>query len=164
MCQSYVTSVSGFLAYLYVCIFYNVENCDLREDMCCNSILSFCIHSKRGLITRKINKLSSFKTFISVLSAFELYNFYWNYMFMYNASHVIAIWQGMSKSVFMSPCAFDELQWTIPKFEWVIIWLQNEHGISTNQQPPYLHFTQRPLIINSCKLSCHKKISFQQME
>lgn len=96
MCQSYVTSVSGFLAYLYVCIFYNVENCDLREDMCCNSILSFCIHPKRGLITRKINKLSSFKTFISVLSAFELYNFYWNYMFMYNASHVIAIWQGMS--------------------------------------------------------------------
>lgn len=80
MCQSYVTSVSGFLAYLYVCIFYNVENCDLREDMCCNSILSFCIHPKRGLITRKINKLSSFKTFISVLSAFELYNFYWNYI------------------------------------------------------------------------------------
>lgn len=100
MCQSYVTSVSGFLAYLYVCIFYNVENCDLREDMCCNSILSFCIPP--WLITRKINKLSSFKTFKSVLSAFELYNFYWNYMFMYNASHVIAIWQGMSKSVFMS--------------------------------------------------------------
>lgn len=81
---------------------------------------------------------------------------------MYNASHVIAIWQGMLKVRIhelniLSPCAFDELQWTIPKFEWVIIWLQNEHGISTNQQPPYLHFTQRPLIINSCKLSCRKK-------
>lgn len=76
MCQSYVTSVPEFLAYLYICIFYNVENCDLRENVCCNSILSVSIPPKKGLVTRKINKLSSFKTFTSVLSAFELYNFY----------------------------------------------------------------------------------------
>lgn len=41
---------------------------------------------------RKINKFLSFKIFISVLSVFELYNFYWNYMFMYNVSYVIVIW------------------------------------------------------------------------